>query len=224
MRITALKPQEHHPERVNVYVDGVFRCGLAVELAFGAGLRVGEEVTEETLADLERKDLLWKARESAFHLLGYRARAEAELRRRLLQKGFPEEIVEECVADLVAKGFVDDAEFAAAFVRDRVRGRPRGVRRLVQELRSHGVADETAQTMVDQVLRDSELSELDLARNAARAWARKTLSDKTGRLGTRREESGYDLRRRLYGHLARRGFTGETIRIVSDEVLGDRSN
>src|SRR5690606_16109539 len=136
LRITALEPQAHHPDRVNVFVDGAFRCGLALEIAYGGGLRVGDEITEERLAELERKDLLWKAREAAFNLLSYRARSEAELRQRLRRKEFPDDVVEACVADLVEKGYVDDASFAASFVRDRVRGKPRGSRRLVQELRA----------------------------------------------------------------------------------------
>ena len=220
MRITALKPQEHHPERVNVFVDGEFRCGLAVEIAYGAGLRVGETVSEEMLETLERKDLLWKAREAAFNLLSYRARTESELRQRLRRKDYPEDVVEECVAELVEKGFVDDEAFAASFVRHRVRAKPRGVRRLVQELRAKGVESETAAAVVDRTLDDENVSELDLAREAAEGWARRALG-----AGVRAGASGRDApdpweaRRRLYGYLARRGFGGEVIRTVMDEVL-----
>lgn len=218
--ITALKPQEHHPERVNVFVDGEFRCGLALELALGGGLRVGEDVGEETLRSLVRRDLLWKARDAALHLLGYRARTEAELRRRLLRKEFPEDVVEECVADLVDRGFVDDAQFAAAFVRDRVRARPRGTRRLVQELRARGVAGETAGQVVEETLENEAVSELELAREAAEAWARRAFSGRADH--GRPEGDPWEVRRRLFGYLTRRGFGVEVIRAVMDEVLASR--
>ncbi|HEX7117655.1 MAG TPA: regulatory protein RecX [Longimicrobiales bacterium] len=225
VRITALKPQAHHPDRVNVYVDGEFRCGLALEIAYGGGLRVGDEVAEATLAALEREDLLWKAREAALNLLSYRARSEAELRQRLRRKDYPDDIVEACVAELVEKGFVDDAAFAASFVRDRVRGKPRGARRLVQELRAKGVAPETAAAAVDGTLEAEEVTELGMAREVAAGWARRSLGRQTARrAGGDPAEDRLAARRRLYGYLARRGFSGEVIRTVMEEVLPHRGD
>ncbi len=219
MRITALEPQAHHPDRVNVFVDGAFRCGLALEIAYGGGLRVGDEITEERLAELERKDLLWKAREAAFNLLSYRARSEAELRQRLRRKEFPDDVVEACVADLVEKGYVDDASFAASFVRDRVRGKPRGSRRLVQELRAKGVEPDTAASAIEETFAAEDVTELELAREAARAWARRAFGGRTTAPAESDSESRQAARRRLYGYLARRGFPGDVIRTVMDEVF-----
>lgn len=217
MRITALEPQQHHAERLNLFVDGEFRCGVAVEVAFAAGLRVGEEVDEATLAAVERKDLLWKAREAAFNLLSYRARTEAELRRRLLRKEFPEDVVAEIAADLADKGLVDDAAFAATFLRDRVRHRPRGRMRLVQELRARGVPAETAGAATAELFEgDDAVSEPALAATAARAWLRKN-----GRPAAPDDDADafWDARRRLYAYLARRGFAADAIRQATDVVL-----
>ena len=57
MKITALEPQKNNPERLNLHVDGEFRCGIALEIVMGAGLRVGDEITPERLAELERQDV-----------------------------------------------------------------------------------------------------------------------------------------------------------------------
>src|SRR5690606_30583448 len=99
-----------------------------------------------------------------------------ELRRRLARKDFPDDVVQATVDDLAERGFVDDAEFAAMFVRDRVRSKPRGKRRLVQELRARGVAAATAARAVDRTLEEEERSEADLALEAAQAWARRNLT------------------------------------------------
>jgi regulatory protein len=123
--------------------------------------------------------------------------------------------VEECLSALIAAGLVDDGEFAVAFVRDRVRSRPRGARRLVQELRVRGVADEAAREAVDRVLAAGEVSELDLARKAAEGWARRTLGARSVPGASRHDEDPWAVRRRLHAFLARRGFGGETIRVVS---------
>lgn len=219
MRITAIKAQRNNPDRVNLFVDGEFRCGIAAELVYASHLRVGELIDANELADLERRDLRWKSREAALNLLSYRARTAAELRRRLRQKDYPDDVVETCVDDLVERGLVDDAEFAAAFVRDRVRSRPRGARRLIQELRARGVDYETAQRVVRETLAEAGADEIDLAREAASTWARRSpepARDASGQL----DEAAYRTRRRrLYGFLARRGFAGEVIHTVMEEVL-----
>ena len=209
MRITAIEPQQHHPDRVNVHVDGAYRLALGAEIAWGAHLHVGDEVTEAQLADLERQDRLWKAREAALVLLSFRPRSAQELRRRLREKEFPEEVVEECLAGLEGIGMVDDAAFAATFVRDRVRFKPRGVRRLAQELRTKGVDSETAHEAIRGVFEDAEVSEAELAREAAAKWSRKPGEDR------------HKARQRFYGFLARRGFGGDAIREVMDETFGE---
>lgn len=206
MKITAIEPQRSHAERVNVHVDGEFRLALAQEIVLRASLRVGDPVTESRLGELEREDLRWKARESALTLLSFRARTAVELRRRLARKDLPEEVVEECVAELVQKGLVDDSAFAELFARDRVRLRPRGRRRIVQELRAKGVEAETAEAAVGEVMEREEVTELELAREAAARWS------------PRAGEDPLRARRRLHGFLARRGFGGETVRQLMEEM------
>jgi regulatory protein len=207
MKITAIEPQARHPGRVNIHVDGVFRLGIAAEVAYDAPLRVGEEVTEALLRKLEEKDLSWKAREAALNLLSYRPRTVTELRGRLREKGYDEDVVEECVAHLAERGLVDDASFAESFIRDRLRFRPRGPQRLLQELRSKGVDWDTARTTVNEVWEQEEVSEAELARRVAAKWS------------PRAGETSLRARRRLYNLLARRGFSADTIREVVDETL-----
>lgn len=206
MKITAIEPQRSHAERVNVHVDGEFRLALAQEIVLRASLRVGDPVTGSRLRELEREDLRWKARESALTLLSFRARTAVELRRRLARKDLPEEVVEECVAELVQKGLVDDSAFAELFARDRVRLRPRGRRRIVQELRAKGVEADTAEAAVGEVMEREEVTELELAREAAARWS------------PRAGEDPLRARRRLHGFLARRGFGGETVRQLMEEM------
>jgi regulatory protein len=206
MKITAIKAQRRQTERVNVHVDGEFRLTLARELVLRRGLRIGDEVTDTLLAQLEREDLLWKAREASLSLLSHRPRSARELERRLARKEFPAEVATSTVQDLADKGLVDDSAFAESFVRDRVRLRPKGKRRLVQELRAKGVAQETAEAAVGEVMMREEVSEEELARAAAAKWSPKP------------NEEPRAARRRLYGFLARRGFGADAIRAVMEET------
>jgi regulatory protein len=206
MKITAIKAQRRQTERVNLHVDGEFRLALPRELVLRRGLRVGDEVSDALLAELEHEDLLWKAREASLTLLSHRPRSARELERRLARKDFPADVAASTVEDLADKGLVDDSAFAESFVRDRVRLRPKGKRRLVQELRAKGIAPETAEAAVGEVMMREDVSEEELARAAAAKWSAKPGEDPRA------------ARRRLYGFLARRGFGTDAIRLVMQET------
>jgi regulatory protein len=208
VRITAIEPQKRHPERVNLHVDGAFRLALAAEIVMGEGLRRGDELTEERLAALEARDQGWKARESAMTLLAFRPRSVAELLRRLREKGYADEVAQATVTRLQELGMVNDASFAESFVRDRVRLKPHGARRLQQELRRRGVDPALAGDAIGGVLEREDTSEVELARRAAAKWK------------PRAGEDPQAAKRRLYGFLARRGFTGDALREVIAERLG----
>ena len=207
MRVTAIEPQRHHPERVNVHVDGAFRLALAAELVLAETLRVGDEVDDARLERLEARDRSWKARDAALSLLSHRARSAEELRRRLKRKGFEAEVADDTVERLGGMGMVDDAAFAESFVRDRVRLRPRGPRRLANELRAKGVDEATARGAITSSMAREEASETDLARAAADRWK------------PRPGEEPDRARRRLHAFLARRGFGGDAIRTGLSEKL-----
>jgi regulatory protein len=104
-------------------------------------------------------------------------------------------------------GMIDDAAFAGTVVRDRVRLRPSGARRLASELRAKGVDEEVARDAIRDTFEGEGTDERELALRAAEKWR------------TRPGEERDRARRRLQGFLARRGFGGETIREVIDEVL-----
>lgn len=219
-KITAIR---RHPrkERVRVFVEGLEepRAELALDLVARTGLAPGDELDDDTLAPLLREDAAFRARDAALNLLSHRARSRAEIRRRLGRREYPTAVIEETVAWLEGRGYLDDAAFAGSFVRDRLRLRPRGRLGLLSELRRKGVDEATAAAAVDRVLEEEGLDEATLALDAADAWARKnrTVVRRAGRSREDRQRA----RRRLYGHLARRGFAPDAVRAGVDRVLGE---
>lgn len=208
-------------DRARIYVDGDEepRAELALDLVVRAGLAAGDDLTEARLAELEVEDAGYRAREAAMTLLSHRARSRAELRRRLWRKEFEDEVVHETLAWLEERGYVDDHAFAEAFVRDRLRLRPRGRFGLLQELRKKGVDNDVAEAAIDAVLEAEEVDEKAIATEAARAWARKNRPALRKARSSREERQRS--RRRLYGHLGRRGFAPDAIRAAMAAVLDD---
>ncbi|HKJ92781.1 MAG TPA: regulatory protein RecX [Longimicrobiales bacterium] len=205
--------------RIRVVLNDGRAWSLAEELVLEAGLHVDDPVDPATLAELERRDEPFRARDAALNLLSYRARSTAELRRRLLQKGFSSAVVDRCTEEMREHGYLDDAAFAGAFVRDRLRLRPRGRRRLVAELRDKGVDADTAATAVDDALAETGATEEALALEAARAWAARNI----GKIQRARSDprARAKLRQNLYAFMARRGFPPDAVRSALHAVLDD---
>ncbi len=147
-----------------------------------------------------------KARSHALRLLKFRPRSEGELRLRLTRKGFSQEIAEAVLAELKRTGLVDDRRFASYFVSQAISSKPVGRRALTHRLRALGVGSELAAQAVEQGTAGQD--ELQLAR----AVASKRLPWMTGL----RPDA---LRRRLFGYLNRRGFSGEVVHQVVREMI-----
>ena len=192
---------------------------LALDVMERSGIHVGDDVTAKDLAQLREDDAKWSVRQAALHLLSYRPRAEQELRRRLRSKGFPPALVEWCLRLLEEQGLIDDHAFASAFVRSRIRLRPRGRFRLAQELRQKGVSAEVAEQAIDQAFNNEETSEQALACAAARRWLDRQGSTLIESLAaTDRPDERERARRRLHAFLSRRGFGSDVIRVGMEEA------
>ncbi len=145
----------------------------------------------------------------ALVLLAARPYSERDIRRKLIMKAFPPTDVDAAVDRLLSSGLIDDRRYAEQFARGRLLGRGASRLRLKQQLFTRGIRGELADAAIDEVIDDEAVDPDAIAENAAR---RKLAS-----------MAGLDrvvVRRRLYGHLARAGFTPEMIRAAMKKVLG----
>lgn len=176
--------------RAKVFVNGEYWAELDAAVAAELGLFEGVNLPERELADARVAGERPLAMTRALNVLGYRARAEGELRERLLRAGYAPETVETVVGRLRELGYLDDAEFARNSAREKAR--KYGPRRVYGDLRKSGVGEELAREAVEGQF--SEDSELEAAQSAA------------GRRYNKSERSDV-VARRVYGFLVRRGYS-----------------
>jgi len=176
--------------RAKVFVNGEYWAELDAAVAAELGLFEGVNLPERELADARVAGERPLAMTRALNVLGYRARAEGELRERLLRAGYAPETVETVVGRLQELGYLDDAEFARNSARERAR--KYGPRRVYGDLRKSGVGEELAREAVEGQF--SEDSEIEAAQSAA------------GRRYNTSERSDV-VARRVYGFLVRRGYS-----------------
>ncbi|MDT8342521.1 MAG: regulatory protein RecX [Longimicrobiales bacterium] len=182
---------------------------LATEDFLATGLRTGDPVDAQLRAGLMEGALLWQAREAALRLLSHRARARRELETRLRKKGFPAALVSRVAGELEARGYLDDAAFARAWVADRLRLRPRGRRALQRELQGKGVDAAVAEAALERVFRERGASEAAIAREVGEGWLRRQPPALAAALlAPDRTPEGERALRRFLGFMARRGIAG----------------
>lgn len=95
-----------------------------------------------------------KVREAALKLLDYQDRTSAELREKLLKKGFSESAVEEIVLAFEESGLVDDERYASMYAHSKLSA-GKGSRWIKQKLREKGILAETVENVLHD-LKDSE--------------------------------------------------------------------
>jgi regulatory protein len=214
--ITALRVQRRNPERANLHIDDEFCCGVPCEVILAEGLRVGDTLSGETLERLQALDARWRAKESALSLLAVRPRARRELTDRLARKGFAADATDWALGEVDRLGLVDDSAFAEAWVRDRLRLRPRGARALQSELIRKGIDTELARRAVTACMADAGAADGTLCLAAAEKWAR---SNARRIAAATESEERRRLKRRLGAFLMRRGFGAEAVREAVEACL-----
>jgi regulatory protein len=210
MKITSLKAGRGREKKVNIFMDGKPALNLLTETALKEGLKVGQELSESRLEMLAGLDRCQRCLNAAFRYLAYRPRSEAEIRQRLLRRGFDSVTADSTLANLRERGLVDDTAFARFWKDNRESFSPRSRRLTGLELRRKGLSGDVIEAVI------VEIDESDSAYRAALVKARRLpLADYQA------------FRRRLGAYLGRRGFgydiINETVARVWKERDGKKS-
>lgn len=201
MRVTGLEQQKKNI--VAVSLDGVPALTVAVEVAAGHALRVGMELAPEEVLKLNRADDLYRAHKAALRYLGYRLRAEKEMRDRLRRNGFRPDVIESEMRRLKDLLLIDDAAFAQFWKDGREASRPQSRRVMRLELQRKGVDKEVIVEVVQDV--DEEEGAYRVAQKKVRSLSGLAEKEFYRRLGQflQRRGYGYELSRRVVERLWR---------------------
>ncbi len=145
------------------------------------------------------------ARQIVLRQLALSPKSRQQLRDKLRQRSCPDDVAEAVLDRMAEVGLVDDDAYAAMLVRSQQAGRGLARRALARELRTKGVDDDTAQTVLDSIDPDDE-------RERAHQLVAKKLKTMHGLDGTVQT-------RRLAGMLARKGYSSEvSLRVIRDAL------
>jgi len=206
-KITKIEQQKKRSDRVSIFLDDTFLCGIPETLLLKLNLFIGKEVDQEEIQKLIDEKEHTEAKQKVIKLFNRRIYSELEITKKLGRKGYQEDIIQKVVGELKKSSLINDYLFAKAFVHDRLLLKPKGSFLIALELKNKGISE----TIIARVFSEEKIAEGDFDRALEIAKKRlaplKSIKDKK------------TIKRRLYNFLLRRGFSYDIIRNILDQLL-----
>lgn len=185
------------------------RCKVLLEEGFAFALYKGEirhygieaqtELSEEIYQEIQEKILRKRARERALYLLKSADKTEAQIRKKLKEGFYPEEVIEHTLGFLREYRFVDDVRYGEQYIRTYEHKKSR--RQMAFDLQQKGLDRELIRELLEENGPDEEQQ------------IRSFLSKKNYKPG----ESTAEEYRKLAAALVRKGFSYDNIRHIMRE-------
>ena len=205
--------QVRNPDRINIFIDGSYRFSLTVPQVVDLNLKVGQELDENTLKELEVESTYGKLYQRALEYCLVRPRSQRELGDYLYKKtisrpvknrtsgqvsmreGVSRSVADRVASDLKDKDYVNDRSFAEYWVRNRSLRKGASSRKLRSELLGKGVS----QAVIEEVMSESDRND-----------------DEEIIKMIEKKRSRYSDDTKLMQYLARQGFSYDDIKSALD--------
>lgn len=170
------------------------------DLYYENGFEVDKEIDFPTYKQILANDEFNRAKNYALNKISYSQKSTYEIRQKLKDQKFSEDVIEKILAYLDSYGFLDDEAYVKAYIRDKdeISSWSRGKIRFMLK-KKH----------IDENLIDDYISLIDDEREAekARFFADKKIKN----------DFSYENRARIFRHLAGKGFDIDIINLVLNE-------
>ncbi|MCD2255186.1 recombination regulator RecX [Agrilactobacillus fermenti] len=211
MKITKIEAQKRHKDRYNIYLDEAYAFPVAESVLIQFTLMKGLELTEAQVEQIKKADDQAKAYGKALNYLSYQLRSEKEMRDYLYDQDYTTATVKAIIAKLKDLNYLDDADFAASYVRTEARLTKKGPRSISQKLFQKGI---DRNLIEDKLVSDYPVEQqVDNAVELLQKLIRTT-----------HNKSFIQLKQKIKQNLMQKGFTTEVIDQALQAVALDRDD
>lgn len=138
MIITDIK-QNRSNKKFSIFVDEDFVFSITDVDVLYYKLEIGEGISPQKLEKIKEEVVLAKAKEKASDFISYKQRTEKEVRDKLADEEYTEDVIEEVVSVLIKYKYIDDEKYAENYIKTKSNY---GSLRLKYELKQKGVSAE----------------------------------------------------------------------------------
>jgi regulatory protein len=153
--ITKITKQKKNKERYNIFLDEEYALSVDESLIIKYQLTKGFVIENDALNDLVYDDEVKKAFNRGLNFISYRMRSESELKNKLVEKEFSENVIDEAIKKLKYYGFINDETFTTSLIENHKTSSKKGPMAIRQELTKKGI-DKNLQEEFLQVYDEEE--------------------------------------------------------------------
>lgn len=207
-QISRITVQKRNKDRLNIFLTKgekeTFGFAVDQDVFIKYNLRKGMEINEDDLKELIEEDEKKKTLQLCYHYLSYRMRTVHEMQTYLEKKEREPEHIKSAIKQLQELGYINDHEFASAYVKSKSTTQIKGPLKLKQELQQKGVGQNITEQAIEEFHEDDE-------RTLIKKWVEKQTKKAA-------KESHSAHKRKLYQQLKAKGFSSPSIQAVLDEI------
>ncbi len=191
---------------VEIIFDDFSKIRIDYRVVVDNGLRKNDNISEEQKNKLLVQTEKLKLKDSAFRLLSMRRHSKFELSQKLIRKGFEKVEVHSMLDELSSKGYLNDIDFAHAYVEERLAKKKVGINKIRAELISKGLDKSIIVNILSMI--DYSISE----ETALKLAEKKLLSLR------RKENNKRKITQKVSAFLFTKGFEPEMIRKITGKL------
>ncbi len=151
MVITSVETQKKNKARKSIFIDNKYAFSIDEEDFFRLNLYVGNTLTEDKIAQINRTCNYSKAKKKAMKAILFKMRSEFEVYKKLEAYGFDEPIINEVIEHLKELEYINDDLFAEKYIKYALNHKRFGKERIIQELIKRGVKAHRIYHYIDQI-------------------------------------------------------------------------
>ena len=154
--ITQIAVQKKRKNRCSIFLDDEYAFGVDQEIVFQFGLKKGDVLTDQQIKEISINEEKKRAKDRALNFLSYRDRSEKEIRTKLKDVGYEENIIDWVIGELQRLKFLDDQRFAQSYAQTQMITRPMGEYFLKRELKQKGIDTELIEQTVEKIYEEKD--------------------------------------------------------------------
>ncbi|MDC4186566.1 recombination regulator RecX [Loigolactobacillus coryniformis] len=179
--------------RYNIYLDEEYAFPVSESVLIKFRLAKGMEVPAELRAEIDTAEAHAQAYQLALNYLSYQLRTEMEVRIYLKQHDIPVAVRQQVIQRLYELNLLDDAGYAASYVRTAMRTSDKGPQVIRTKLREKGVKPELIINALDLFTTNDLLANgLKLAEKLAKRYRQQSFQNRQQKIRLGLRQKGFD--------------------------------
>lgn len=193
-------------KRCKIFIDGEFAFVLYKGELREYDIKSGNEISESVYESIKSEVLSKRAKLRAMNLLQKKDYTEKQLRDKLQEGLYSQELIDEAINYVKSYRYLDDERFARDYITYHMEMRSRN--RILQDLTGKGISKDVTISIMDELYSESEEISGDIETEQINKLLIKKHFDK---------DMEYKDKQKIMGFLVRRGYTMDSIRRAMEE-------